>query len=143
MVMIVDDDDEIRAARGDVLAERGYGVSAASDGQLALARLEQGQPPDAIFLDLWTPVMSGWELLKALFQSPAQYSPSRSSNGGTGKPDSRPQRGGGLDEAGMARAGAGRVRAAHRRMKRNQMKRNQVKRPRVNTARMTRSGNAG
>jgi CheY-like chemotaxis protein len=70
VVMIVDDDDEIRAALGDVLAERGYGVIAASDGQQALARLEQGQPPDAIFLDLWMPVMNGWELVKALSSNP-------------------------------------------------------------------------
>lgn len=68
--MIVDDDDEIRAALGDVLSERGYGVIAASDGQQALARLEQGQPPDAIFLDLWMPVMNGWELLRALSANP-------------------------------------------------------------------------
>ncbi len=68
--MIVDDDDEIRDALGDVLAERGYGVIAASDGRQALARLEQGQRPDAIFLDLWMPVMNGWELLEALASNP-------------------------------------------------------------------------
>lgn len=70
VVMIVDDDDEIRAALGDVLSERGYGVIAARDGQQALARLEQGQPPDAIFLDLWMPVMNGWELVQALSSNP-------------------------------------------------------------------------
>lgn len=68
--MIVDDDDEIREALGDVLSERGYAVIAASDGQQALARLEHGQRPDAIFLDLWMPVMNGWELLAALSANP-------------------------------------------------------------------------
>jgi CheY-like chemotaxis protein len=70
VVMIVDDDDEIREALGDVLSERGYGIIAASDGQQALARLEQGQRPDAIFLDLWMPVMNGWELVAALSSNP-------------------------------------------------------------------------
>jgi CheY-like chemotaxis protein len=70
VVMIVDDDDEIREALGDVLLERGYGVIAASDGRQALARLEQGQRPDAIFLDLWMPVMNGWELVEALSSNP-------------------------------------------------------------------------
>jgi CheY-like chemotaxis protein len=73
--MIVDDDDEIREALGDVLAERGYAVISARDGQQALARLEQGQregqKPDAIFLDLWMPVMNGWQLLEALSNDPA------------------------------------------------------------------------
>jgi CheY-like chemotaxis protein len=72
--MIVDDDDEIREALGDVLAEQGYSVIAACDGQQALARLEQGQKqgerPDAIFLDLWMPVMNGWQLLEALSNNP-------------------------------------------------------------------------
>ena len=71
VVMIVDDDDEIRAALGDVLSDRGYGVISASDGQQALARLEQGQRPDAIFLDLWMPVMNGWELVEALCSNPS------------------------------------------------------------------------
>jgi len=68
--MIVDDDDEIREALEDVFSERGYSVIAASDGRQALARLEQGERPDAIFLDLWMPVMNGWQLLAAIAQSP-------------------------------------------------------------------------
>jgi CheY-like chemotaxis protein len=70
VLMIVDDDDEIREALEDVFAERGYSVIAARDGQQALARLEQGERPDAIFLDLWMPVMNGWQLLEALSSNP-------------------------------------------------------------------------
>jgi len=70
VLMIVDDDDEIREALEDVFAERGYSVIAASDGRQALARLEQGDRPDAIFLDLWMPVMNGWQLLEALAHNP-------------------------------------------------------------------------
>ena len=70
VLMIVDDDDEIREALEDVFAERGYSVIAARDGRQALARLEQGERPDAIFLDLWMPVMNGWQLLEALSGNP-------------------------------------------------------------------------
>jgi CheY-like chemotaxis protein len=70
VLMIVDDDDEIREALADVFAEQGYSVIAARDGQQALARLEQGERPDAIFLDLWMPVMNGWQLLEALSGKP-------------------------------------------------------------------------
>ena len=70
MLMIVDDDDEIREALEDVFVERGYSVIAAGDGRQALARLEQGERPDAIFLDLWMPVMNGWQLLDALSENP-------------------------------------------------------------------------
>jgi len=70
VLMIVDDDDEIREALEDVFAEQGYSVIAARDGRQALARLEQGERPDAIFLDLWMPVMNGWQLLEALSGNP-------------------------------------------------------------------------
>lgn len=70
MLMIVDDHDEIREARQDILVERGYVMIAAGDGRQALARLEQGERPDAIFLDLWMPVMNGWQLLEALSENP-------------------------------------------------------------------------
>jgi CheY-like chemotaxis protein len=70
VLMIVDDDDEIREALEDVFSEQGYSVIAASDGRQALARLEQGERPDAIFLDLWMPVMNGWQLLEALSGNP-------------------------------------------------------------------------
>ena len=70
VLMIVDDDDEIREALEDVFAEQGYSVIVARDGRQALARLEQGERPDAIFLDLWMPVMNGWQLLEALSSNP-------------------------------------------------------------------------
>jgi CheY-like chemotaxis protein len=70
VLMIVDDDDEIREALEDVFSEQGYSVIVARDGQQALARLEQGERPDAIFLDLWMPVMNGWQLVEALSGNP-------------------------------------------------------------------------
>jgi len=71
VVMIVDDDTEIREALADVLVDRGYTVIEACDGQQALDRLTNGQRPHAIFFDLWMPVMDGWQLLQALLDNPS------------------------------------------------------------------------
>ena len=65
-LLIVDDDDEIRDALEDVLGCEGYSVMGARDGQQALEFLNAGRHPDAILLDLWMPVMDGWQLRKEL-----------------------------------------------------------------------------
>jgi CheY-like chemotaxis protein len=67
-VMIVDDDDEIRAALEDVLGGEGYQVLGARDGRQALDFLQAGRSPSAILLDLWMPVMDGWQLRKELLR---------------------------------------------------------------------------
>ena len=61
-IMVVDDDDEIREALADVLTDEGYEVVGARDGHQALRYLREGQRPSAILLDLWMPVMDGWQL---------------------------------------------------------------------------------
>ena len=61
-VMVVDDDDEIREALADVLTDEGYEVVGARDGMQALQYLREGRRPHAILLDLWMPVMDGWQL---------------------------------------------------------------------------------
>ena len=61
-IMVVDDDDEIREALSDVLTDEGYEVVGARDGHQALKYLREGQRPNAILLDLWMPVMDGWQL---------------------------------------------------------------------------------
>jgi CheY-like chemotaxis protein len=71
VVMVVDDDNEIREALADVLADRGYAVIEACDGQQALERLATERRPDAILFDLWMPVMDGWQLLQALLDDPS------------------------------------------------------------------------
>lgn len=69
-VMIVDDDDAIREALEDVLTDQGYQVMGMSDGRQALDHLSAGEPPSAILLDLWMPVMDGWKFLDALLDTP-------------------------------------------------------------------------
>jgi CheY-like chemotaxis protein len=65
-VLVVEDDDDIRATLEDVLAGDGYAVSGAANGREALALLETLARPCLILLDLMMPVMNGREFLAAL-----------------------------------------------------------------------------
>src|SRR5687768_9874219 len=64
--LVVDDDDEIRAAYAELLTGRGYAVVEARHGAAALELLASGAVrPVVVLLDLAMPVMNGWELLSA------------------------------------------------------------------------------
>jgi two-component system, chemotaxis family, chemotaxis protein CheY len=63
-VLVVDDDDGIRAAVADVLDLEGYKVITASNGVEALEQVRTGRP-DAVVLDLMMPVMDGWTFMEA------------------------------------------------------------------------------
>jgi two-component system KDP operon response regulator KdpE len=64
-VLVVDDEDHIRAAVGRALAARGYQVEQASDGEAALnAAAVFG--PDLVVLDLNMPVMDGLAVTKSI-----------------------------------------------------------------------------
>jgi CheY-like chemotaxis protein len=66
-ILLVDDDDEIREALGELLSDEGYAVEQAEDGRAALHALERmGDARCLVLLDLMMPVMDGWELLRAL-----------------------------------------------------------------------------
>lgn len=64
-VLVVDDSATIRAVLGKMLAQDGYEVLKAADGEGALA-LARGERPALIFLDVVLPGMSGFEVLRAL-----------------------------------------------------------------------------
>jgi CheY-like chemotaxis protein len=59
MVLIVDDDFEVRDSLGDVLGEAGYQVTGAAHGGEALDLLRGGLRPLAIVLDVMMPVVDG------------------------------------------------------------------------------------
>ena len=61
-VLVVDDDDDTRAAMAELLEDRGYAVAVAENGQRAIEYLVAHPPPDCMVLDLWMPVMDGWSL---------------------------------------------------------------------------------
>ena len=66
-ILIVDDDAPIRAFVKQALAGEGYDVREASDGAAALATVER-EPVDLVLLDLWMPVMDGWQFAEAYGQ---------------------------------------------------------------------------
>src|SRR5690348_2644397 len=64
-VLVVDDSATIRAVLGKMLAQDGYEVMKAADGETAVD-MAQSQAPDLIFLDIVLPGMSGFSVLRAL-----------------------------------------------------------------------------
>jgi CheY-like chemotaxis protein/two-component sensor histidine kinase len=61
-VLLVDDEDLVRAATADMLAELGYHVVEAGTAAEALRRIDQGLVPDLVVTDHLMPGMSGTEL---------------------------------------------------------------------------------
>jgi CheY-like chemotaxis protein len=59
-VLVVDDDEDLRAMVGSVLEDAGHGVRLAADGIEALEQLGSSLP-DLILLDMRMPRMDGWE----------------------------------------------------------------------------------
>lgn len=64
-ILVVDDEPQIRDLLLQSLTQRGYRVRAASDGQEALALVEQ-EKPSLIILDVYMPGMNGIAALKQL-----------------------------------------------------------------------------
>jgi CheY-like chemotaxis protein len=66
-VMVVDDDAGSLAALADILSLEGYLVETMSNGLEALDHLRAAAtPPALIILDLFMPVMDGWQFLAEL-----------------------------------------------------------------------------
>jgi two-component system response regulator (stage 0 sporulation protein F) len=64
-ILIVDDDEGMRALLAEVFRQAGYTVALATDGQEALDSVEQAEP-NVILSDFNMPVMDGRELVRAL-----------------------------------------------------------------------------
>ena len=69
-MLVVDDEPMLRATLSAVLADEGYVVDFAVDGETALERVHAARP-DAILLDLMMPGMNGRQFLQALRDIPA------------------------------------------------------------------------
>ena len=63
MILIVDDDTDVRETLCDVLEDEGYRVAGACNGKEALDALIQADHVCLVLLDLMMPVMSGHEFL--------------------------------------------------------------------------------
>ena len=70
-VLVVEDDEDIRADLAAILRVKGFAVEEAANGKEALAHLRDGARPCLIVLDLMMPVMNGWELRTAMLEEAA------------------------------------------------------------------------
>jgi CheY-like chemotaxis protein len=70
MVLLVDDDEDLRDSVRDLLQMCGYSVTTAEDGAAALLRLALMKRPCVVLLDLVMPGMDGWKLLSILRADP-------------------------------------------------------------------------
>jgi DNA-binding response OmpR family regulator len=64
-ILVVDDDDDIRALVGELLERAGHGVITAPDGESAL-KLFYSRQPDLVVLDVSMPGLDGWEVLNRI-----------------------------------------------------------------------------
>ena len=69
-LLIVDDDEDIRDSLADFFRDAGYRVAVAANGAEAWELLSETEPPAAIVLDLFMPVMDGSALYGRLRQDP-------------------------------------------------------------------------
>jgi CheY-like chemotaxis protein len=72
VVLVVDDEPDVRLVARLVLTSAGYDVIEAESGEAALAHLEGDHRPDAVLLDVRMPGIDGWETLRRLRDDPAQ-----------------------------------------------------------------------
>lgn len=67
LVVVVDDEPSIQEVVSMILeSEGGYEVLCASNGEEALALLDEIPRPDLLVVDIMMPVMDGWGLIRAL-----------------------------------------------------------------------------
>lgn len=66
LIMIVEDDDDLREALAMIIGMNGFRTIDATDGIDALEKLDEGSLPSLIVLDLRMPRMNGVEFLHAV-----------------------------------------------------------------------------
>jgi CheY-like chemotaxis protein len=66
LILVVDDEPDVRLVARVVLSSAGHQVIEAESGEAALAHLESELSPDAVLLDVRMPGIDGWEVLRRL-----------------------------------------------------------------------------
>jgi CheY-like chemotaxis protein len=70
LILIIDDDDDLRDALAEVLVDEGYRVQQEPGGLEALQALRRGLRPDLILLDLMMPGLDGQQFRKEQLADP-------------------------------------------------------------------------
>lgn len=65
-ILVIDDDEDIRATLADLLELEGFGVMQAENGLEGFKMLDSKEKPCMILLDLMMPVMTGWQFLEEI-----------------------------------------------------------------------------
>lgn len=73
VVLIVDDESDIRESLATVLNLSGFETATAANGRDALAYLHSHEPPCLIVLDLRMPIMNGVAFYEAVQSEPALF----------------------------------------------------------------------
>jgi len=69
-ILVVEDDEDAREALVALLQMKGYSAVPAGNGKEALDYMRQAPLPDLIILDLWMPVMDGWQFRREQIKDP-------------------------------------------------------------------------
>ena len=69
-ILVVDDTPQNIKLLGDLLAAKGYDVTTAANGELALESIAK-QPPDLVLLDVMMPGLNGYEVCRKIRENPA------------------------------------------------------------------------
>src|SRR3954454_16781961 len=72
VVLVVDDEPDVRLVARLVLSSAGYDVIEAASGEEALACIESEPQLDAVLLDVLMGGIDGWETLRRLRKDPSQ-----------------------------------------------------------------------
>lgn len=75
LVLVVDDDVEVRLGISDVLGMEGYDARPLSSADSAWSEIARGADPALVILDLWLPGMSSGEFVRRLRASRARSVP--------------------------------------------------------------------
>ena len=65
-IVVVEDDDGIRETMAALLEDEGFSVVQAENGEEGLSALRRTPDTTLVLLDLWMPVMNGWQMMEAL-----------------------------------------------------------------------------
>jgi two-component system alkaline phosphatase synthesis response regulator PhoP len=65
-IMIVDDDKDVRTLINNILSADGHRVIESDSGSDCLKKLEKGEIPDLILLDVMMPGMDGWDVSRKI-----------------------------------------------------------------------------
>src|SRR5688500_15996245 len=69
VIVLADDEEDFRSLYGTTLREAGYQVWEAADGAETL-RVVREHRPDLLLLDVWMPILNGFEVVEAMRHDP-------------------------------------------------------------------------